>query len=54
MNSRTNLLVAGIVLALFVGLGGGYWFSQPDEPGSYLSGAGEGPDGHGLHTGVCK
>ena len=32
MNSRNNLLVAGIVIALLVGLGGGYWFANSKMP----------------------
>jgi Cu(I)/Ag(I) efflux system membrane fusion protein len=32
MNNRNNLLVAGIVIALFVGIGGGYWFANSRMP----------------------
>jgi len=37
MNDRNNLLVASIMIALFVGLGGGYWYANSRMPDVSMS-----------------
>ena len=36
MNNSNNLLVASIVIALFIGLGGGYWYANSNMPDAAL------------------
>ena len=44
MNKRNNLLVASTVLALLVGVGGGYWYANSRMPDATIAAVDTGPE----------